>query len=982
VEGVERIGRGALSLARGVPIFRRPRAILAGVEVRASKPFVGRIRELEQLEQALRATEQGSGGTVLVAGEAGIGKTRLASEAATRARTAGFDVLVGRCIDLVGTELPYQPFVEALRPLGELRSAASQLRLFEETVSLLTDRAAAAPVLLVLEDLHWADTSTLDLVVFLAHNLDQHRALLLGTYRVDELSSADRMRRIADGVRRSGSALVFELGPLDHDDLTALLAARAGALSPALTDAIVSRSEGNPFFAEELLAAADDESVELPRGLRALLLQRVAQLDRRTQGVLRLAAAAGRDVDYSLLRAAAELSERDVGESLRRAVEHGVLVPEQATGSFRFRHALLAEAIYETLLPGEREELHARLADELARSDAAAAELAPHWEAAGRPMEALEAAVQAAREAEAVFGYAEARAQLERALRLWDAVPAAVELVGFDLAELCSRAAELAFQTAAAPRAVELARRAIALVGDGDPVRAAILHGRLGAYFLAAGNRDAGLAARERAVALMPPEPSRERAWVLAELGNALMLGWRHKDSLAISEQALELARAVGAPRAKFLALRMIGCNLVYLGRGEEGLEQLRLAQRLGEESGDPQDLERVYEWITDALTLMGRPREAARLAAEGLEVARRYGVEHAWLVANRIAALVAIGEWDEADRASAAALRTTTASWSHLRFIYRVEVEIGRGNFEDAQAHLEAARPRPAPVLAHGNELYELFDAELALGERRWTDADMAVREGLARLSSREAARIRVRLCAQGLRARAELAALARARRDKEGLADLLGRSRKLLAAARRAAVEAADVTPDAAGWLAQAEAEHARARGEARAESWAHAAATWDRLDRPPLAAYCRWREAEALVAAGAPRTEASVPLRLAHDVATRIGARPLLRELELLAERARLELAPPDAAPTHAKQDLEELLGLTPREAEVLTLVARGLTNREIADALVISVKTASVHVSHILQKLDAPNRLEAAAIAHRIAPPHVAPPDLGI
>ena len=177
---------------------------------------------------------------------------------------------------------------------------------------------------------------------------------------------------------------MLELGPLAPDELAALIETRASASSPALAEAIVARSEGNPFFAEELLAAAGDEGGELPRGLRDLLLRRVARLDRRTKGVLRLAAAAGRDVGYPLLRAAAALPERDVRESLRRAVEHGVLVPDR--GGFRFRHALLAEAIYATLLPGEREDVHARLAEELARGEppAAAAELAPHWAAAGR----------------------------------------------------------------------------------------------------------------------------------------------------------------------------------------------------------------------------------------------------------------------------------------------------------------------------------------------------------------------------------------------------------------------------------------------------------------------------------------------------------------------------------------------------------------------------------------------------------------------
>ena len=219
-------------------------------------------------------------------------------------------------------------------------------------------------MLLVLEDLHWADTSTLDLVVFLAHNLDERRVLLLATYRADELTSAERVRRLADGVRRSGSALQVELGPLEREELTALLAARAGAPpTTALTEAIVARSEGNPFFAEELLAAAGDRGVELPRGLREVLLRRVARLDRRTREVLRLAAAAGRDVGYPLLHAASELPERELRESLRGAVEHGVLVTDQETSSFRFRHALLAEAIYATLLPGEREQVHTRLAE-------------------------------------------------------------------------------------------------------------------------------------------------------------------------------------------------------------------------------------------------------------------------------------------------------------------------------------------------------------------------------------------------------------------------------------------------------------------------------------------------------------------------------------------------------------------------------------------------------------------------------------------
>ena len=681
--------------------------------------------------------------------------------------------------------------------------------------------------------------------------------------------------------------------------MAALLAAHADtALLPALTNAIIDRSEGNPFFAQELLAAAGDQRGELPRGLRELLLQRVARLDHPTQSLLRLAAAAGRDVGYPLLRATAGLPERDLRESLRQAVEHGVLVTDQAAGSFRFRHALLAEAVYATILPGEREELHARLAEELARTAAAApAELAPHWAAAGRSVEALAASVEAAREAEAVSGLAEALAHLERALALWDSVPDACGVVQLDLGELCTWAAELASQTGAAPRAVELARRAINLVGANDPLRTALLHESLARYLHESGRADAALAAAGRAVELVPPQPpSPERAQALAALGYGLMLAWRHEESCRICLQALALARAVGARAAELRALTVLGVDLAYLGRGDQGLAQLRLTLQLNDESADPVALERAYVSLTDVLTMLGRPREAARLAETALEALHRYGIDHTTLVANHIEALLAIGEWDQADTLSAAALRAMTANYPHMPLIIRADVEVGRGDFDAARAHLEAARATLR--LDRDVATYDAHVTELALWERRWTDADEAVHDGLARAGSRETAQIRSRLCAEGLRAQAELAALARARRDAGALRDRLDRACKLLATARRAAAEASAITPNAAGWLALAEAEYERARGRARPGTWSEAAQTWERLERPPLAAYCRWRQAEALAAAGASRAEASVPLREAHAVAARTRARPLLRELELLAERARLDPAPQEA------------------------------------------------------------------------------------
>ena len=959
----------------------------------------------------MRQAAAGHGGTVLVAGDAGIGKTRLVAELGARARAAGAQMLVGRCIDLIGAEVPYLPVAEAIRPLTaredvrELLGSArelhwllpemvlaeehprlgggpprSQLGLLGELLALLATAAAAESVVLVLEDLHWADRSTLDLIAFLAHNLSEQRVLLVGTYRDDELPAEHRLRRLVTGLLRAGVATRLELGPLGREELETLLSTRGGGpLSPALTEAIVTRSEGNPLFAEELLAAAGQGGAGLPLVLRDLLLLRVAKLDRETQGVLRAAAAAGRDVPYPLLRAVADVPEGELRQALRGAVDHGVLVGDQAAGSFRFRHALLAEAIYVTLLPGEREELHARLAAELMRSpQPVAAELAQHWAAAGRAPEALVASVAAGREAEAVSGLAEALQHLERALELWDLVPGAAELAGLDLAALLEWTAQVADQTGAGPRAIELIRRAITLVDE--PVRAALLHESLGRFLVASGSYEAALAAFRTAVDLVPAEPvTPERAHVLAAFGNALMLGWRHDESREVCEQALELARQVGARRSEFRALGVLGVDLAYLGRTEEGLGCLWEALHLAEDGGSPQDLGRAYIFLTDVLTMLGRPRESVQVAATGIALARKHGTEHGGditLVVNLIEALTNIGEWEEADRVGTAAIRAGGSQWPDQRLVARAALDIGRGDYDRASADLQAALATVHDD-KRGRAAFDITRVELALWERRWDDAEDAVGEGLRRLPAQEAALLRPRLCAQGLRAQAELAALARARRDRDALTDRLQRALQLLSTAREAAIEAAAVTPTAAAWRAVAEAEHDRAQAHPNPSSWDDAAAAWEALQQPPIVAYCRWRQAEALVAAGAPAADAAHPARAALTVARRLGARPLQEEIQRLAQRARLDLAPPGHA-TDQGSGLAELLGLTPREAEVLGLVARGYTNRQIAAALVISAKTASVHVSHILGKLDARNRVEAAAIAHRLAPATPAAP----
>ena len=309
--------------------------------------LVGRADELRRLEAALAAAAEGRGSTVLIAGEAGIGKTRLASELAERAREAGATVLSGRCIDLVGSGLPYLPLVEALRPLrrspalanvgGSLRELSrlvpelsepgmpmppavggpdSQLRLLEETRDVLERVGAEAPVVLVLEDLHWADGSTLDLVAFLAHAARAQRMLVVATYRSDEIEPESSLRRLVTELLRAREAAALTLERLGPDEVERLLVSIAEAPLPAerVTE-ICERSEGNPFFAEELVAAAERGEETLPRALRDVLLQRFAGLDGETQSLLRVAAAAGRDVPYRLLAA--------VGAAVRGAARRG-----------------------------------------------------------------------------------------------------------------------------------------------------------------------------------------------------------------------------------------------------------------------------------------------------------------------------------------------------------------------------------------------------------------------------------------------------------------------------------------------------------------------------------------------------------------------------------------------------------------------------------------------------------------------------------
>jgi predicted ATPase len=447
----------------------------------ASPTFVGRVEELELLEAARGRAADGDPAVVLVGGEAGVGKTRLIAELTAGCATDGTQVLTGGCVPVGEGSLPYAPIVEALRVLasevgvGAVRDLigpswpevarllpvlgasggsgqpdhTTQARMFELLLGLLGRLGEQAPLVLVVEDLHWADRSTRDLLAFLVRNLRRERVLLVITYRNDE-PGQQRLGPYLAELDRGGPVRRIELPRLDQIQTAAQLVGILGSAPTAeLADAVFARSEGNPFFTEELLATVRAGSHELPATLRDLLRGRVQALPERARHVLEVVAVAGRRMAHRLLAAVVGLEDRDLVEALRAAVGSQLLVTVPDLDGYEVRHALLREVVDADLLPGERARLHAGLAKalterpELADGPAAvaAAELAAHWDAAGEPARALSARVQAGVAGDRAHAFPEAQRHYQRALELWEQVADPGRAAGLDRIELLTRAA-------------------------------------------------------------------------------------------------------------------------------------------------------------------------------------------------------------------------------------------------------------------------------------------------------------------------------------------------------------------------------------------------------------------------------------------------------------------------------------------------------------------------------------------------------------
>ncbi|MET9822057.1 AAA family ATPase [Streptomyces sp. NPDC006349] len=1037
--------------------------MLGPVETRSVSPvFVGRTGELDTLNDALaRATggaaarASATGGepqALLLGGEAGVGKTRLVEEFAAAAVRRGAVVALGGCVEIGADGLPFAPFSTALRALRrhlpeELAAAAagqeeelarllpelgegtpggggrhdeeSMARLFELTARLLERVAARHTVVLVLEDLHWADASTRHLIAYLLRTLRTGRLVVLATYRSDDIHRRHPLRPLLAELDRLRTVRRLELGRLTRDEVGRQIAGiLAHEPDPLQVDAIFERSDGNAFFVEELAVAAHEGSrTGLTDSLRDLLLVRVEALPESAQRVARIVAEGGSTVEYRLLAAVARLAEDDLIEALRSAVNANILLPAPEGDGYRFRHSLVREAVGDDLLPGERSRLNRRYAEALdadptlVPAPERVMRLASYWYHAHDPAKALPAVLDASVEARRRHAYSEQLRLLERAMELWDSAPDDVRATlrpadcaevypparperrggtpgGCDPATAPLRYLDLMAEAAVAgrlcgerERAMKITKRALRLLEDEpdagagpgasgrDPQRAAWFWTQRSLLVQAQGRgdgwRELGIA--QELVRGLPP--SQVHAEVLAMSANWSMLHSPGPDAMTAAERAVEYARMVGADDIELNARLTLGGLMVDAGQMDAGLAQMFQVRDLVVAQNRSAVVARSHVNLPSTLESVGRSRDALDILREGVALTRRMGLleSEAWVWGNLAESLISLGRWDEAieaaDRAGAPGRGPAPCGGAALK---RAVVTLARG--EAAEAARLLARARAAygthdPMPQHHLPLAALT-VGVAAAEGRLPDARAELVRVLDGGFPPGTQRYGWPLLLSAAAAEADARALPAA---EEGRAEILER---LTEAAKH-------LTTGAPVWVAHehwVRAELQRARGRDTPRLWSEAVSAFERLERPYELARVRHRLAGALLATGGEdeRARATELLRLARTVADHLGARPLSDAVALLGRRARLTLGHPTGPPpTPEPTDPADALGLTGRERDVLRLVSDGRTNRQIAGELFISPKTASVHVSHILAKLGVSGRGEAAAVAHRLA-----------
>ncbi len=940
--------------------------------------LLGRERETAELDEALGLAAQGTPQVVLVGGDAGIGKTTLVVDLERRASELGFTVATGHCLDLEAG-ISFAPVVEAVRALlaglDDLQSRPSAHRMLtlldpdaprsreafhvlDDLTATVLEAAAAGPILIVLEDMHWADASTQDFAAALSRTA-RGALLLVLTFRSDELHRRHPFRKALVEIGRTVGSRRIDLGGLGGDDIAGLVAARTeGPPDASLVSTVIARSEGNPLYAEELLAA-DQEGV--PGHLSELLLARIDALDHGPRALLRVASVNGTRLDTETLAELARLDQTQLDDFLREALDANVL--RQRGGSLEFRHPLLREAAYDDLMPDERTRTHARLAEILqTRVDAEPdprlailSRLAFHWNAAHDVPRTLTASVRTGLAAQR-FGAAEAITQLERALALWDRVPDAETLAGHPRLELVVLLGEAHGDQGDLERWHTLVRTAVDMLGpDPDRLLASRVYSALAQCSFHTVDTIGAEEAIRRAVEYAGDSPTEELAWALSAQAQYFNRQSHFAASVEATDRAVDAARRAGSLAAEVDALYP-GClslgALGHIGAALAGMEQ---ANDVARAAG--MVMYAIDEYLPLQYMEAGQVDRGLAVARDGFEEALALGlpVQAALSGSAALKALLWRGRLEEAEQRLEELREVGLPASSWLGRSLRVELLLARG---DAAAATPLVRETAADTQAASRSplvVEVLTELALAVMLDDLPSALEAARSCLAQLDDTDSP-----LTSAGA-ARIGFQALCLGRTTpwawtdelRDGAARHLDRARAGLTDEWRPTYYGVQ--------LALAEAYAARYAGEPAVDQFRAAAELAE-----PFGAYFalepRLNLATELLAHGG-RDEGRELLvecwRAAHDM----GAHDLERRARRLATRTRVPL------PRSAARE-GPLSRLTPREREVLDLLATGATNKSIAERLFVTEKTASVHVSNLLAKLGVTNRGEAAALARQL------------
>ena len=938
--------------------------------------LVGRETERRRLDDAVERARGGDGSLVLVAGEAGVGKTSLVDAVA-----ADSGALVLRGVASHGATAPYGPLVAAMRfhlrsepdaltgcgplhehlavllpELGPRAETSDRATLLEAVRCALTHLAADGTALLILDDLHWSDAATLELLAGLADSLNESRVLVLGTYRADGLPRDHGVRRLRNELRRAGRLDEIVLEPLDPQQLAELLTGVLGATpSRSLVATVHDRTAGVPFFAEELARAlvaakavqpgrnglqlADQDDVPLPDTIRDAVMLGAHDLSADARAAADAAAAAGDVFDLDLVADMA--GDVALGELL----ENGLIV-DQGDGRARFRHALSREAVYADIPWLRRRALHRQVAEALEAQNAPATLVATHWVGARDSTKARASLVAAATESEAVHAYSDAAHYGRQALELWQEPADGNDPERIEALERYAHCSELAGDIAEGVRAWRELADIRAAQGEG--VLLAQTQRRLAAAYDLKGERESAFAARRVAAETfaengLPAEAALDHV----SMANQLRITAKHVAAVEMARTAVAEAEQADRLDLRLRARGVEGMALAKSGEYESGLTIVREALAIALEHELTPVAAELYQRLSVVLYDSADYHQAAEALDTAMDLCRLDGgggIEEA-CVSCIAYVLRELGEWQEAGaicRELAASGKSVFVADGILGSIHAYQ-----GRFSSARRMLTTSLATSSRV-AHYNMTIDSTTA-LAFVAAAEGSHDEAAEYSRA-IAARWAESDDHHYATSGLRWSAAYFARQGARHDAHACADALTQ------------IASASGQAEALAALGHALAELSLLDGDAdtAAEQLTNALDLQRTIDMPFVRAQIELRTGVALAAAG--ETEAGLErLSAAYRTARKLGARPLAAEAA--KEAAALGDSVVRRLGRGAEADAEEG-GLSRREREVVRLLAVGRTNREIAQELFLSPRTVDMHVRNILRKLDCRSRVEAA------------------